>query len=279
MADLTRFDFNAHNFLNSENVEVMTDAEIGQYVMLLAKAWTLAKATSLPDDPELLAKWGHCKRVSDRVMARFPIENTEFGSRRRNDVLYREWLKALDRTNIAVESGRVGAAARWGGHRDSIDTKIAQTNPNQAIPSQSNDSGNFKNMAVRYRRAFHVNLSHGTLQKDEYAKACREFSEDLVLDKFDIWAPDNTWIKERRNTNGLRQFYESLPAIIEADISIESGKRAEETSKLELQNILDSSVSAAQEAHRLEEEDLRRKRELDVEIESRVAADPDALFR
>ena len=82
-----------------------------------------------------------------------------------------------------------------------------------------NSAGSFKNMAVRYRRAFGVNLSHGTLQKEEYSKACQTYSEDVVLDQFEKWAPDSMWIKERRHTSGLRQFYEALPSMIESDVN------------------------------------------------------------
>ena len=225
MADLTRFDFNAHNFLQSETVEVMTDAEIGQYIMLLAKAWTLAKAASLPDDLDLLAKWSHCRKVSDKVLFKFPVVDTEFGPRRRNEVLYKEWLKALDRTNIAVESGRVGAATRWAAHRDPIGLEIAQTKPNQAVPNQSNQSNgasDFKNLKVRYRRAFGARLSGSKNTRQKYNEVCQRFSEETVLEMFEHWAEGASWIKDlaaqgKLYSDGMNKFYDQLPELIEEE--------------------------------------------------------------
>jgi hypothetical protein len=53
---LTKFDFDAADFLESEDVAVMTCAEIGQLVLLLA-AWLGGKDATLPSDPiRLLAE-------------------------------------------------------------------------------------------------------------------------------------------------------------------------------------------------------------------------------
>jgi len=288
MPDFTRFDFNAHNFLNSEAVEIMTDAEAGQYILLLAKSWLLAKAASLPDDPTLLAKWAHCEKVSDLVLSKFPQVETEFGARRRNEVLYQEWIKTLDRTVSASENGKIGAATRWGGYRDAngevnrvaMTPSITQTNPNQAIPNQSkpSDGGNFKNLAVRYRKSFHVNLSHGAIQKDEYSKACIQFGEDTVLEKFDEWALENMWIKERRHTNGLRQFYEALPAMIEADAAVKIEEEEKQQASVHQVEIEEASVVAGHAEFLEREKKLAAKRAAEEEIAARVASNPDSLF-
>jgi hypothetical protein len=66
--DLTRFDFHALRFLKSEDVELMTAEEVGQFVLLMCNAWLGGKAASLPNNAALLAKYARCERVSDAVM-------------------------------------------------------------------------------------------------------------------------------------------------------------------------------------------------------------------
>jgi len=277
--DITRFDFRALRWTRSENVRAMNMSERGQYITLMVEAWLGGKDASLPSDREYLSSLVGGERLSPKVLKMFPPVQTQWGERLQNPTLYEEWLLAQERS----DNGRRAVEVRWNNERNTGVSESYIPKPNQAVPNQTNpnqhDSGNFKNMAVSYRRAFHVNLSHGSLQKEEFAKACREFSEDVVLAAFDDWAPENMWIKERHHTNGLRQFYESLPATIEADAQIELGERAKATSELELQNILDASVSAGQTAHALEEQKLLEQRKEQEEIAARVAEDPDALFR
>lgn len=294
MADLTRFDFNAYNFLNSETVEIMTDAEIGQYIMLLAKSWTLGKGASLPDDPELLAKWAHCKRVSDRVLFKFPLADTEFGPRRRNSVLFAEWLRTLERHETAVEIGRKGGmstsiykidAARENGKmggrpRNPSETQAeteAQSNPIHTKPNQSNPSS-FKNLAVRYRTSFGVNLSHGSATKDSYAAACREYSEDVVLACFDEWAPENMWIKDRRHTNGLRQFYDALPAMVESEQAVRKQKEAETQKEEDRESAQVRSIEAGHREFLENEKILLQELEEQDAAAKRIADNPRALF-
>ena len=237
MPDLTRFDFHAFRFMYSEDVRSMSACEVGQYILLMCEAWLSGKDASLPDDLKILALWARCEQVSDKVLAKFPVVDTEIGPRRRNARLYSEWCKVLERQEVASENGKKGGsstsvyksdAARENGKlggrpKNPTETQAltqTQTNPNQAVPNQTKTFEHyFKNLAVRYRKSFHVNLSHGAMQKQEYANACAKFGEDVVLEKFESWAPDNMWIQERRHTNGLRQFYEALPSMVEADAS------------------------------------------------------------
>lgn len=236
--DLTKFDLNAHNFWNSENVEAMTDAEVGQYILLLVKSWLLAKDASLPDDLPLLAKWAHCKAVSAKVLARFPVIKTSDGRRRQNKVLYDEWLRAVARTSYASENGKAGAVARWGSQWGShshpngvaINVPIAQTKPtipNQSDQSNEAGSGNFKNFKTAYRRAFRKRLSSGDLQRREYAEACRQFGEDTVLARFEEWQAENQWVADYQ-TNGLKKFYEALPEMVEEDKEVAEARPHQE---------------------------------------------------
>jgi uncharacterized protein YdaU (DUF1376 family) len=109
MADLTRFDFHAKKFYFSEDVQVMSAEEVGQYLLLLVAAWLGGKDTSLPDNAMLLARLARVNKVSDIVLAKFPVVETEYGLRRRNDTLYGEWQAA----NLRVQNGKDYANKRW----------------------------------------------------------------------------------------------------------------------------------------------------------------------
>lgn len=127
----------------------------------------------------------------------------------------------------------------------------------------------FKNIAVRYRKFFHVNLSHGSTQKDEYYKACMQYGEDTVLKCFELWAPDNMWIKEKRFTYGLRQFYDALPALIESEAQIQAPI---EESKLNEEKIKEhiEKLKAQKDAEDKEFELARKKEETGGYIEETV---------
>lgn len=122
--DITRFDFNVHAFMNSESVDAMSSSEIGQYLLLLVKSWAIGKGCTLPDDPAYLARHARVDTVSDRVLEKFPVVETDSGPRRRNETLYLEWEAA----NLRCEQGRAFVARRGGKWADSV----AETDENPA---------------------------------------------------------------------------------------------------------------------------------------------------
>ena len=97
---------------------------------------------------------------------------------------------------------------------------------------------------------------------------------ELVLSAVEIWAQEGG--------KGLRNVNWPLAVFLKnADEFIEAAKQVTETQQHETQQIdaEAASIALAQEAHRLEEEDLRIAREANDEIAARVAANPDALFQ
>jgi hypothetical protein len=104
--DLTRFDFHALRFLKSENVEIMTAEEVGQFVLLMCHAWLGGKAASLPNNPTLVSKYARCERVSEAVMREWKVGQD---GRLYNETLSEEWDAAVGRS----VHGMRGAAARW----------------------------------------------------------------------------------------------------------------------------------------------------------------------
>lgn len=46
----------------------MTDAEVGQCILLLSESWMVGKECSLTDDPALLAQLAHTSQISPKVL-------------------------------------------------------------------------------------------------------------------------------------------------------------------------------------------------------------------
>ena len=232
MADLTRFDFHALRFTKSLSVMAMSNDEIGQYTLLLCEAWLGGRNTTLPDDPELLARLARCKKVSDKVLAMFPVIEPGL---RRNETMYGEWMATTERLGIASVAGRRGNEIRWGANRGAITTPstseerpsesfIAQTRPdqidsNQTSPNQSTSfgQGTFKNIAIQYSSYFGVHHSKSKKHLERYQKACSQYGEDKVLEYFQRWAETAGWLKEKRDTNGLNFFWRPMEEIAEGD--------------------------------------------------------------
>ncbi len=135
MADLTRFDFHAKKFYFSEDVQVMSAEEVGQYLLLLVAAWLGGKDTSLPDNAVLLARMARVSKVSELVLAKFPVVETEHGPRRRNDTLYGEWRAA----NLRVQNGKENAHRRWGATGTPQASQDSATDTPQASQESATD--------------------------------------------------------------------------------------------------------------------------------------------
>ena len=191
--DLTRFDFNVHNFLNSESVETMTDAEVGQYVLLLSKSWALAKDASLPDNSALLARWAHCDSVSLNVLKKFPQVETADGARRRNGVLFTEWQRAVTRS----QQKRDAVNVRWENKRN---TPVSQDvlhpvipKPNQAVPIQTEPIQTESEAVVSKRDRFAQIAGKRKLSANEGKDVdylIRQYGDgnaQTVIDDFALW--------------------------------------------------------------------------------------------
>jgi|SRR5579859_873003 len=225
--DLTRFDFYAKNFMHSDNVRAMSFAEIGQYIFLLCESWLTGKDCTLPEDPVVLA--GLCRgvKVTDKVLELFPV--VPGTTRRRNNRLYEEWLEAVKRS----EDGRRAVLLRKdrsttvytpveqdfdGRSTHTTEVVGTQAKPNQISSNQtksSHDSGNFHNIAIKYRTAMGRGHSKAKTVRAKYAEVCSQFGEDAVLVAFDEWAESNQWRKDNLGNSGLRFFFSDLGDIIE----------------------------------------------------------------
>lgn len=278
MADLTRFDFHALRFTKSLSIMAMSNDEIGQYTLLLCEAWLGGRNTTLPDDPEILARLARTKKISEKVLAMFPVIDTGL---RRNETLFSEWMATTERLGTASAFGRKGNEMRWGGDRVPMGSRqagdkepkeifIAQTRPDQTEPNQNQtdteafSSGTFKTIAIRYSSYFGVHHSKGKKHLERYQTACRKYGENQVLDYFDRWAQTAGWLKEKRDTNGLNFFWRPLEEIAEGDeLRVARENPEPEVPKETVTAAMSSSVSERTSEVSEKLEAIRKQKEFD----------------
>lgn len=87
-------------------MQQMTGEEVGQYILLMCKAWMGGKNASLPNNPKLLATYARSEKVSDLVMSKWTRGSD---GRLYNERLSEEWAIASGRS----EAARDRANRRW----------------------------------------------------------------------------------------------------------------------------------------------------------------------
>jgi len=124
---LPRFDFYPTDFM-SPSVQMMSDAERGQYISLMCLQWR--EGGVLPDDMELLCHYCNVTEISPKVLAKFP-QNSE--GKRMNVRLDLERRKAHKRVKLATQNGLKGGRPR---NRQVSDGK---PDPNRAVSGPQTD--------------------------------------------------------------------------------------------------------------------------------------------
>jgi uncharacterized protein YdaU (DUF1376 family) len=109
---LTRFDFDAAEFLADEDVAAMTAAEVGQFILLKCSAWLGGKDATLPNDQRTLARFARATngRVAPVVMRKF---NSTAEGRLSNPELSEEWKAACARAKVRHEKAQKAATTSW----------------------------------------------------------------------------------------------------------------------------------------------------------------------
>lgn len=209
--DLTRFTFQAKKWYCSETVRALSADECGQYILLLVEAWMSGKAASLPTDTSLLAKYARVKQVSRAVLACFPIVDTEFGKRRRNETLYKDWVESVTRSETAAKK----ANARWDKRQSPSnatalpqhDASNAQENSIQINSNQPNTTANsvvvseafvkvknFTKLCVPIWQKYFGEgaiLRLPNMSKDDIEFLTTSYPIDKLLEAFDLFAKDS----------------------------------------------------------------------------------------
>lgn len=261
MPDLTRFDFHVVRFMNSYDVEVMTAEEVGQFLLLLCKAWLLAKETCLPNDPAYLARIARAERVSERVLAKFPIVETQWGEMRRNETLYEEWMAAEARS----DSGRVRVAARGGKWAETANQKYSsnttvsspvlrenipipnRTNPNQPVPNQE-DFGDWELFRKRHSHLL-GKKADSKLFQGKYDDFCAKYGGDVVWTCFEEWAADaRDWVRREKVKHPLYGFFKQLDSLADDEIASRESSAEQEQEKAIQVSQLEKSVEAQKKA-------------------------------
>jgi uncharacterized protein YdaU (DUF1376 family) len=268
-AELTRFDFHVNKFLNSEDVEIMTAEEVGQYILLLCHSFVKGKEASLPDDLAVLSKYARVDKISKIVLKKFPVVDTEWGPRRRNPVMYTEYLSAVKRSL----NGRSAVAERWEKESNTpvlrpyndgnslVLPNPSHTKPiqsNQPTPTQATNAGNWKMLAIRFREVIGKFISSTKTNKARYSEFCGQYEEDRVLEIFDEWASQNkSWLSEKNDP--LFYFWKDLPDLAEASSAQKEFEKKDEVP--DIVKIMQADLAERQKTIAEDQEQLRKDRE------------------
>jgi len=149
--------------------------------------------------------------------------------RRRNARLYEEWLEATARS----ENGRKSAENRWNGKngcdRNAIampsqSDRNAQTKPIQTKSSQEEESAtppaqpsDPKTLRVIFRQEARRKLTFDDGDWDQYVRACKEHTEEKILQYFREWAQEKKHDFKERSSYPLKWFLKDLDVMIEGD--------------------------------------------------------------
>jgi hypothetical protein len=189
MSIINRFDFNVVAWLHSESVDRMSDTEVGQFISLLAEAWVINKATSLPDDIPYLTRKAHATKLSDAVLEQFPLVETEWGLRRRNEQLYQVWLPAKERCDRAEEKRRVGGCST-----SDAKVKAARENGKSGGRPKNPTNNQTYDEPTETQTETHGNPSGNPRKPTETqgaSETCRGFSQELVSPSVDADESNN----------------------------------------------------------------------------------------
>jgi uncharacterized protein YdaU (DUF1376 family) len=118
---LPYFPFNAADWVSSPTVMMMTPAERGAYIQLLALAW-LDKDCGIPDDDLLLARLAGFQTsdgASLNLVRRCFVKHPSVPNKLINERLYQEWLRAERLREQQVERGKRSAQTRGQGNAGS----------------------------------------------------------------------------------------------------------------------------------------------------------------
>ena len=270
--ELTRMDFHVARFMNSDDVDEMSDAEVGQFCLLLFRAWLGAKDCTLPVEEEKLLRHARTTKISPIVLKQFPVVETEWGARRQNLTQIKEWEQA----KIRSEAGKVAADRRWGradepdapampAHSEGIPSAFiaAVPNPNQPVSTQTVSdhtrtnqtkqttaivsTSSWENLRRIHKHIFRKNPTDPNRHKGKYAEACHKHTEDVVLECFRLWAESKKeWVLNDGIQQPLYVFWKALPDLA-ADQVNAVAQDQEEQKAIEIQKEADRKQTESNE--------------------------------
>ena len=137
---LPYFPFYVNDFAADPVVEAMTAEQVGAYILLLCKAWSLKDPGLLPANDEVLARWARLtperwSEVKSGVLAAFTVSATDGQLCQKR--MRKEYAKLCQSKRSRQEAGRKGGVAKW--QRHSIASSNAISQP--LASGSSSDSG------------------------------------------------------------------------------------------------------------------------------------------
>lgn len=146
------FQFHVHDWLTSESVILMNNAQRGAYIMLLAQCWANATCT-LPSGSEALrslAQWTGTVEEFAVILKCFQPA-PRMSDRLTNPRLWKEWQAAKEKQAVYEERAKQGAEARW-----HTPEPVRKTRTVPASPTQANGIATWTAYAEAYYLRYHV---------------------------------------------------------------------------------------------------------------------------
>lgn len=126
------FPFYPDDFASDGDVEAMSTAQVGAYILLLCKAWREEPVGSVPDDDRRLARWARMtpeewSEAKSAVLAPFALRND---GRWHQPRMAREFMKLRESSRRRAEAGAAGAESRWGNGKRMAKPKQSHSDAN-----------------------------------------------------------------------------------------------------------------------------------------------------
>ncbi len=135
------------------------------------------------------------------------------------------------------------------------------SNPNQTNPIRSNQTKpnqddvedfssksatpDWKNLALRYRNVF--GKKAGAEFKKKFYDACEKYTEEVVLECFDLWATDGKrdWCEANSFDKPLHLFFKKLPEEAEDALDVNLEMKRQNAEKVEHKKLADAAQEAS----------------------------------
>ena len=207
MAKPPAFQFYAADWLASPNVTLMTPAERGGYIQLLAYCWVSGDC-SLPDDDSKLSALTDLDSSAIVAIRKCFIAHPMKNGAITNEKMLKQWVQLNEYRNERVASGLKGAKKRWK-KRGSVKDGSAMAQPSSKNSSAinqplANDSSSSSSSLVslteilfsRFWKEYPLKVGKQNAVKS-FQKCCPdETTLESILAGVDRWRKSQQWTRD-----------------------------------------------------------------------------------
>lgn len=200
------FPFYPDDFASDGDVEAMSIAQVGAYMLLLCKAWREDPVGSVPDDDRRLARWARMtpeewSEAKPAVMVPFTLRTD---GRWHQPRMQREFMKLRESSRRRAEAGTEGAKKRWG-------NRIRDGNA-MAMPSESHGTTNAKPMRSDGKSSSSAPSVAGATPPTPKGEPSAETVElPACMERSDVRLALGDWLEHKRS---MRKPYRSEKAVM-----------------------------------------------------------------